>query len=103
MYHLLGMTMMLVAFYVAARLLVPIAREPGFGSAAWHIPVLGAALMGSFVVGLLIFELVSGRALDGFSVIRRKDAPRAFWGWIAFHFSFFLIIAAATWTYFFAR
>lgn len=103
-YRLLGMTAMLVAFYVAARFLVPMVREPGFGRAAWHTPVVGAVLLGSPIAGLLLFELVSGRALGfGFSVIRKTEEPRAYWGWIAFHFSFFLIVAAATGAYFSTR
>ncbi len=103
-YRLLGMTIMLVAFCVAARFLVPMVREPGFGSADWHTPVLGAVLLGSPIVGLLVFELVSGRALGfGFSVIRKTEEPRAYWGWIAFHCSFLFIVAAATGAYFSSR
>jgi len=103
-YRLLGMTIMLVAFYVAARFLVLMVREPGFGRAAWHTPVLGAVLLGSLIAGLLLFELISGRVLGfGFSVIRKTEEPRAYLGWIAFHFSFFLIVAAATGAYFSTR
>lgn len=103
-YHLIGMTSLVAAFYMATRLLAPIAREPGFGTAGWHLALFGIALLGAPFAGLLLFELVSGRALGlGFSVIRRTEAPRVYWGWVAFHGSLLLVAVAATATYFLTR
>lgn len=100
-YRLAGMIVMLVAFVLAARVLVPLVGSPSFGRASWQVPMTGAALLAAPLLGLLLFELLSGRALGlGFSVVSRADAPREYWRWVSWHCAFLFAIAAATCAYF---
>lgn len=62
-YRLIGMAVMLIAFYLGAHVMVPIMRSASFGRATWQLPTVGATLLASPLFGLLVFELVSGRAL----------------------------------------
>ncbi|HXG47445.1 MAG TPA: hypothetical protein VNO52_07470 [Methylomirabilota bacterium] len=103
-YHILGMAVMLAAFWLAARLVVPWVQRQGFGESSWHVPVAGFVIMAAPVWGLLLFELIAGRALGwGFSVVRRAESPREYWGWIAFHTCFLLILAVAIYQCSFGR
>lgn len=97
-YRLAGMVAMLLAFYAAGHALKYLLQSEGFGGAAWHFPVLGVLLMGSPMLGLILFELLSGRALSwGFSVISKHEAPREYWSCIMWHFIFLVVIAAGIW------
>ena len=74
----------LLLLWAGTRIVIYIAQQTPPPERSWVALTGAIGVLGAPVIGLLLVELISGRALTGgFRVIRRREAPSEYWFYVA--------------------